>query len=143
PDAGGNGDNGDEGHAPGTWQVTITSVAADASVMRPMQEWYMDEVEARTNGAIEFHRTTANEICPQLDQYACIEDGSAQLMVQVPNYQPTMFAPNSLPEIVFGTGNGAAITAAMDELFDINADAKAFLDDKNLHHVSTWNVGRL
>lgn len=131
------------GHAAGTWQVKITSVAADKSVMRPMQEWYMDEVEARTNGAIEFSRGPANEICPQADQYSCIESGAAQLIVQVPNYQPTMFAPQSLPEITFGTNNSAAITAAISELSETNADVKAFLDAKNLHHVSTWSVGRV
>jgi len=130
-------------HAPGTWNVTITSVAADKSVMRPMQEWYMDEVEARTNGAIKFHRTTNNELCAQSDQYACIEDGSAQLIVQVPNYQPTIFAPQSLPEITFGTNNSAAITAALAELSETNADVQAFLDQKNLKHVSTWSVGRI
>ncbi len=133
----------DSGHAAGTWKVTITSVAADKSVMRPMQEWYMDQVEDRTNGAIEFHRTTANELCAQSDQFACIENGSAQLIVQVPNYQPTLFAPASLPELTFGTNNSAAINAAVGELLKTNADAIAFLDDKNLHHVATYGVGRL
>ena len=42
----------DGGYAPGTWQVKITSTAADKAFTRPMEEWYMDDVEARTNGAI-------------------------------------------------------------------------------------------
>lgn len=130
-------------YAAGTWKVTITSVAADKSYMRPMQEWYMDEVEKRTNGAIEFTRTTANELCAQADQYACIENGSAQLIVQVPNYQPTIFAPASLPEITFGTTNSAAINAAVADVLATNQDAIAFLDGKNLRHVATFGVGRL
>jgi TRAP-type C4-dicarboxylate transport system substrate-binding protein len=137
----GNTDGEGGGYAEGEWEVTITSVAADQSVMRPAQEWYMDEVEARTNGAIQFNRTTANEICAQADQYACIEDGSAQLLVTVPNYQPTIFVTNSLPEITFSSSNSAAITAAMAELTATNEDVKAFLDAKNLHSVSTYSVG--
>ncbi|MCK6066671.1 MULTISPECIES: TRAP transporter substrate-binding protein [Microbacterium] len=140
PSSGGEG-GGD--YAEGEWEVTITSVAADQSVLRPAQEWYMDQVEERTDGAITFNRTTANEICAQADQYACIEDGSAQLLVTVPNYQPSIFVPNSLPEITFGPTNSAAITAAMAELTETNEDVKAFLDAKNLYSVSTWSVGNI
>lgn len=140
---GGESAGGGGGYAEGEWEVTITSVAADQSVLRPAQEWYMDEVEARTNGAISFNRTTANEICAQADQYACLEDGSAQLLVTVPNYQPTIFAANSLPEITFRSSNSAAITAAMAELTDTNEDVKAFLDAKNLYSVSTYSVGNI
>jgi len=127
------------------WNVTITSVAADKSVERPIQEWFMDEVERRTNGAIMFHRTTNNEICAQSDQYACIQSGAAGLMVQVPNYQPTVLAPSSLPEITFtdGTDNAAALTAAMAELYKNNSDVKAFFDAKGLVPVATWTVGRV
>ncbi|MFV0372903.1 TRAP transporter substrate-binding protein DctP [Microbacterium sp.] len=140
---GGGGGGGDGEYSAGQWKVTITSVAADKSVLRPMQEWYMDEVEKRTNGAIEFHRTTANEICAQADQYACVEDGSAQLLVTVPNYQPSIFVTNSMPEITFDTDNSAAMTAAIAELTETNEDAKAFLDAKNLYSVSTWSVGNI
>ncbi|TFV83880.1 hypothetical protein E4V99_02020 [Microbacterium sp. dk485] len=137
------GAEGGGDYAEGEWEVTITSVAADQSVLRPAQEWYMDQVEERTDGAITFNRTTANEICAQADQYACIEDGSAQLLVTVPNYQPSIFVPNSLPEITFGPTNSAAITAAMAELTETNEDVKAFLDAKNLYSVSTWSVGNI
>lgn len=141
PSGGGGASGG--GYAEGEWEVTITSVAADKSVLRPAQEWYMDQVEERTNGAITFNRTTANEICAQADQYACLEDGSAQLLVTVPNYQPSIFVTNSLPEITFRSSNSAAITAAMAELTETNEDVKAFLDAKNLYSVSTWSVGNL
>ncbi|KAA9147616.1 hypothetical protein F6B41_03465 [Microbacterium lushaniae] len=137
------GGEGGGDYAEGEWEVTITSVAADKSVLRPAQEWYMDQVEERTNGAIAFNRTTANEICAQADQYACLEDGSAQLLVTVPNYQPSIFVPNSLPEITFGPTNSAAITAAMAELTETNEDVKTFLDAKNLYSVSTWSVGNI
>jgi len=127
------------------WDITITSVAADKSVERPIQEWFMDEAERRTNGAITFHRTTANEICAQSDQYSCIQSGAAGLMVQVPNYQPTVFAPSSLPEITFNdkADNAAALSAAMGDLYANNADVKAFYDAKGLVPVATWTVGRI
>ncbi|MCR2764035.1 TRAP transporter substrate-binding protein DctP [Microbacterium sp. zg.B48] len=141
--SGGSGEETGGGYSEGQWEVTITSVAADQSVLRPGQEWYMDQVEERTDGAITFNRTTANEICAQADQYACLEDGSAQLLVTVPNYQPSIFVTNSLPEITFGPTNSAAITAAMAELTATNEDVKAFLDAKNLYSVSTWSVGNL
>ena len=125
------------------WNVTISSVAFDQSDMRPMQEWYMDEVERRTGGAIMFHRTTNNEICAQSDQYSCVQSGAAGLLVQVPNYQPTVFTPSSLPEITFGGDNAAAITAAIDELGTTNADVQAFWAGKGLVPVATWSVGRI
>lgn len=77
----------------------------------------------------EFCRGPANEICPATAHHACIDDGSAQLIVQIPNYQPTIFAPQSLPEITFGTDTSAAITAAIVELSASKADVKAFLDE--------------
>ncbi len=127
------------------WDVTITSVAADKSVERPVQEWFMDEVERRTNGAIQFHRTTANEICAQSDQYSCIQSGNAGLIVQVPNYQPTVFAPSSLPELTFNkdADNAAALSAAMADIYATNPDVKSFFSAKGLVPVSTWTVGRL
>ncbi len=128
-----------------TWDVTISSVAADKSVMRPMQEWFMDEVERRTAGAIQFHRTTAAEICAASDQYACIQSGNAGLLVQAPNYQPNIFAPAQLPEISFlpAQDNQAAVTSALSELYATNADTKAFFAAKELVPVSVWTAGRM
>lgn len=126
-----------------SWDITITSVALDKSDMRPMQEWYMDEVERRTNGAIKFHRTTNNELCAQSDQYSCLQSGAAQLLVTVPNYQPTVFTPASLPEITFGGDNSAAIAAAMNELSATDPDVQAFWAAKGMVPVATWSVGRI
>lgn len=134
-----------DSYADSTYQVTITSVAADKSVERPIQEWFMDEVERRTNNAVTFQRTTANEICAQSDQYSCFQSGAAGLMVQVPNYQPTVFTPSTLPEITFTpeADNAAVLSAAMGDVYANNKDVQAFFDAKGLVPVSTWTVGRM
>lgn len=105
----------------------------------------MDEIERRTSNAVTFQRTTAAEICAQSDQYSCIQSGAAGLMVQVPNYQPTVLAPSSLPEITFTekADNAAALSAAMADLYANNEDVQTFFDSKGLVPVSTWTVGRI
>ena len=128
-----------------SWNVTITSIGAPQSSNRSIQEWFMDEIERRTSGAVLFHRTESSEICAQSDQYSCIQSGAAGLMVQVPNYQPTVFAASSLPELTFNDAadNSAAVAAAMADLYKNNADVKAYYDAKGLVPVATWSVGRL
>ncbi|GGA70019.1 hypothetical protein GCM10011490_20820 [Pseudoclavibacter endophyticus] len=137
-DSGGGGE-GDEQ----TWNITEVSVAAPTSVMRPWHDWYLDQVEERTDGRITFTRTEPNEICGILDAGECLFDGRAQFLTQVPNYQPSSFASLSMPEIVFGSDNLAAASAAVYDVNKNNPDALAYLEEQGLHHVSTLPVGRV
>jgi len=132
------------GHDKGEFDITIASVAADKSVMRPMQEWYMDEVERRTDGAVMFNRTGPNAIVKDnAQQSTALSGGLAQLLVQVPNYEPTIFTPSSVPEITFSdTDNAAAVTAAYNDLYKSNKDVQAFFDAKGVVPVAVWSVGR-
>jgi len=142
PGDGGTGDaGGDSDDFRG--EYTLVTVTNPTSSMGPPQEWYLDEVERRTEGRITFIRTEPGEICAPGEVYDCLADGRAQIIVQVPNYQPSYLAANSLPEIIFGTENLPAVTAAMYELLQTNQATLDYLEKANLHHVGTWPVGRI
>ncbi|WP_345217970.1 hypothetical protein [Georgenia halophila] len=136
---GGGGGEGDEQ----TWEITQVTVTDKNSVMHPWEEWYLNEVEKRTDGQITFVRTEPNELCGILDAGECLFDGRAQFLTQVPNYQPSAFASMSMPEIVFGSDNLAAVSSAVYDVNKENPDALAYLEEQGLHHVSTLPVGRI
>src|SRR5690625_1079783 len=124
-------------------EVTLISIADQASVMRPIQDWYVEQVEERTNGQIEIVTTEPGEICEVADTYNCISDGRGQLMMSGPVYEPSYLAVNTLPEVIFSPGNQAAITAAMFELLQTNDSAQPYLAGINLKDDSTWACGRV
>ncbi|UOR00548.1 TRAP transporter substrate-binding protein DctP [Leucobacter allii] len=137
--------SGSSGGAAAGDAVTFT-LATGAQADTPnaaVQDWFMDRVEAVTDGRITFERTATEALCKAAEVADCVRDGRAQIGVTVPDYTPQYFPSTSMVSIPFLSQNAQA---AMQSIYDLHTDyepAQAIMERNGLHHVATWPVGRL
>ncbi|MFD1718390.1 TRAP transporter substrate-binding protein [Georgenia deserti] len=139
-DSGGGG--GGDGDSP---EVTLTLVTAavESTPNAAVQDWFLDELEERSDGRIAVERTEAYSLCDAPEIAECVRDGRAQIGVTIPDYTPEVFPSTSVVSIPFLGQNWQAIMHSLHDLHVNNADAQAQMESNGLHHVATWPVGRL
>lgn len=133
----GGADSADE-----VFEFTLATGAAVGTPNAAVQEWYLDAVEAATDGRITFDRTATESLCKAAEVVDCLRDGRAQIGVTIPDYTPQYFPTVSVVGIPFLGQNSQAITASFADLNNNYAPAKALMTKNGLHHVATWPVGR-
>lgn len=122
---------------------TLVTAAMDGTPNAAVQDWFLDEVEDRSEGRIAFERTEAYSLCDAPEIADCVRDGRADIGVTIPDYTPRYFPSTSVVSVPFVGQNWQGITHSLYELHRDNADAEAVMTDNNLHHLSTWPVGRM
>lgn len=140
---GGNGDsNGGGNSAP---EVTLTQVTAAlaGTSNAAVENWFLAEIEERSNGRIAVERTEAYALCDAPEIAECVSDGRADIGVTIPDYTPDRFPSTSVVSIPFLGQNWQGITRALYELHRNNPDAEAVMTGNNLYHLNTWPVGRM
>ncbi|NLS10698.1 TRAP transporter substrate-binding protein DctP [Nesterenkonia sp. MY13] len=136
---GGGEGNGAEGEV----TLTLVTSALDGTANAAVQDWYLDELEERSEGRIEIERTEAYSLCDATEIADCVGDGRADLGVTIPDYTPQYFPSTSVVSIPFIGQNWQGITHALHDLHRENDDAVAVMTNNNLHHLATWPVGRM
>ena len=74
-----------------TPEVIVLRFACDTSAAAPYslgQEWYMAEVEKRTDGRVEFERYWAQSLAPSSEQLDAVSTGIADITALVVGYWP-------------------------------------------------------
>ncbi|GAA1141500.1 TRAP transporter substrate-binding protein [Nesterenkonia lutea] len=123
--------------------LTLVTAAMDGTPNAAVQDWFLTEVEERSEGRIEFERTEAYSLCDAPEIADCVRDGRAEIGVSIPDYTPVYFPSTSVVSVPFVGQNWQGITHSLHELHRNNADAEAVMTDNNLHFVGTWPVGRM
>lgn len=141
----GAGDNGSNGAGGGGEQhfFTLATGATAGTPNAAVQDWYLDEIEAATDGRITFDRTATEALCRAPEVVECLRDGRAQIGVTIPDYTPQFFPSVSVVGIPFIGQNSQAITASLYELHTDYEPGAQLIEDLGLHYVATWPVGRL
>lgn len=122
--------------------LTVATAAAIGTPNAAVQDWYLDRVEEKSEGRIQFDRTAPESLCKAAEVVDCIRDGRADLGVTVPDYTPQYFASVSVSGIPFFGQNSQAITQTLYDIHTNYEPAVSLLEDNDLHYVSTWPVGR-
>lgn len=138
-----NGVVADDAASGETFHFTLSTAAQPGTPNAAVQDWFLDELEARSDGRIVIERTEPEAICPSAEVVECVRDGRAQIGVTVPDYTPQYFPTLSMVSIPFIGENLAAIMRTLYELHEEYEPAIEVLNGHGLHHVATWPVGRL
>lgn len=127
----------------GVHTFTIANGALEGTPHAEVYETYLELVEERSDGKIEFERSSFEALCPMAEVAQCVSDGRADFGVSVPDYTPNVFPTITLAGVPFLSPDIQAATAALYEMHTTNDQALEVLEKNSLHYAATWPVGTL
>lgn len=129
--------------AEGATTITVANAALEGTPHAAVYEAYLDFVEEKTDGQIEFERSAFEALCGMAEVAQCVSDGRADFGVSVPDYTPNVFPTATLAGIPFLSPDVQAATMALHEMHTTNEQAMNMMEKNNLHYAATWPVGTL
>lgn len=138
-DATGGADGGDGESV----ELVVATMAEVGTVGAAVQDWFVSEVESRSDGRLTFDVTAPNSLCPANEISVCTQDGRADVGVSIPDYTPQMFPQITVVSVPFVAADQQAL---MQALYDVNHEhegAMQLWDDNNLKMIAHWSAGRL
>lgn len=136
----GGGGDGAEGD---TTELVVATMAEEGTVGAVVQDWFVSEVEERSEGRLTFDVTAPNSLCPANEISVCTQDGRADVGVSIPDYTPQMFPQITVVSVPFVAADQQAL---MQALYDVNHEhegAMELWDSNNLVMIAHWSAGRL
>lgn len=136
---GGGGGAGDDDAV----ELVVATMAEAGTVGEIVQNWFVDEIEERSEGRLTFDVTAPNSVCPANEISACTQDGRADVGVSIPDYTPQMFPQITVVSVPFVAADQQAL---MQALYDVNHEhegAMQLWEDNGLEMIAHWSAGRL
>ncbi|WP_147102943.1 TRAP transporter substrate-binding protein DctP [Nesterenkonia populi] len=134
------GDGADDGE---TYTFTLAAGALEGTPHSAIEQHYLDLVEERTDGRIEFERTSFEALCAVDEVINCLRDGRADIGTTVTDYTPHMLPTLSVVSISFLNTDIQATAAALYDMHTDYEPAREQLEQNNLQYVATWPVGTM
>ena len=107
----------------------------------PVQNWFLDQIEERSNGRIKVNRTEPDSICKPAEVAECVRDGRADIGTSISDYPPQLFPTMSVATLPFMADNSQAFMEAIYKANTENEDAKAAWDDSGIKLIAAWHPG--
>lgn len=107
----------------------------------PVQNWFLDEIESRSNGRITVNRTEPDSICKPAEIAECVRDGRADIGISISDYTPQLFPTMSIATIPFMAENSQAFMQAIHRANVENEEAQAAWDRSGVHLIAAWSPG--
>lgn len=133
----------EESSAQGPTTITVANAALEGTPHSAVYEAYLDFIEEKTDGQIEFERSAFEALCGMAEVAQCVKDGRADFGVSVPDYTPNVFPTSTLAGIPFLSPDVQATSMALHEMHTTNEQAMEMMEKNNLHYAATWPVGTL
>lgn len=108
-----------------------------------VEQRYLDTVEERSGGRIEFDRLPFEALCDMDEVVDCIRDGRADIGTTVTDYTPHMLPSLSVVSVPFLNTDIQATVGGLADVHSDYAPAAELLDRNNLEYISTWPVGAM
>lgn len=135
---------GSNGGADGdSMELVVATMAEVGTVGAVVQDWFVAEVESRSDGRLTFDVTAPNSLCPANEISVCTQDGRADVGVSIPDYTPQIFPQITVVSVPFVAADQQAL---MQALYDVNHEhegAMQLWDSNNLTMIAHWSAGRL
>lgn len=129
--------------ADGTHTITVANAALEGTPHAAVYEAYLELVEEKSEGQIEFERSSFEALCKMDEVAQCVSDGRADFGVSVPDYTPNVFPTATLAGVPFLSPDIQATTSALYEMHTTNEQAMGMMEKNNLQYAATWPVGTL
>ena len=134
---GGSGDGGDEG----TTTLRFGYHTGEQTPIGQVWAWWMDEVEERTGGSIEFEAFWDGTLVKGPDIVESLADGRVDVSQVMPTLYTTTFPVTSVHELPFQSSNSPAVSEAMAQLAgDEAGPVFAEFEDKGIRPLA-WAIG--
>lgn len=127
----------------GTHTFILATGAMEGTPHSEVEQRYLDAVEERSDGRIEFDRLPFEALCDMDEVVDCIRDGRADIGTTVTDYTPHMLPSLSVVSIPFLNTDIQATTAGLYDVHQNYQPAADLLDNNNLEYISTWPVGAM
>ncbi len=121
--------------------LSVASFLLDGTPNADLVHWFLDTVEAESDGSITFDYFAAESLCPSAEIVQCVVDGRADMGVVPASYTPDKFPLQNLSALPFMTDDNAAMMRAFYELTKGN---EIFNDESariGLKNVGYWSAG--
>jgi len=125
----------------GVVTLSVASFLIDGTPNADMVNWYLDKVEADSEGSIVFDRFPAESLCTGAEIVECVTDGRADLGITVPSYNPDKFPLMNLAALPFMTDDNQAMMNAFYTLYEENEEFAAESGALGLRNVAYWPAG--
>lgn len=132
-----NGGDGD------TYTLTGVTAAPAGSPSEAITEWFVEEVEKRSDGRLVVDMAATGTQCDAAEVVVCVQDGRADLGVSVPDYTPQLFPDAAVVGLPFLGLDHGAVTEALAKTHEEHEGAQQLYEDHGLTYISEWPVGRL
>lgn len=140
---GGSG-NGGEGAASGeTVTLNAATMVQPKTPNAPVENWFYDQLEERSEGRIKIERTEPESICPAQEIAQCIIDGRADVGTSIADYSPQLFPSLTIVSVPFMVDNSQVLMQTLNKVNAENESAKAKWDEIGLKLVGAWGPGKL
>lgn len=133
---GGSGDGGADKKT-----LSFSMMVGEATPIGELWAWWLDEIEQRTDGELEFDRYWDATLLKSPDTVQGLQDGRADIGQVLPTVYAGQFPLSSVGELPFETSNSAAISEALGEMGrDESTDLAKEWAGKSLVPLA-WSVG--
>lgn len=140
---GGNGDGGNGGDSGESVTLHMATMVQPTVPNAPVENWFYDQLEERSDGRITIDRTEPESICPGQEIAECIRDGRADIGTSIADYSPQLFPSLTVVTIPFMVDNSQALMQALYKVNAENESAQAKWDEIGLKLVGAWGPGKL
>ena len=141
---GGNGNGSEGGNAAGeTVTLNAATMVQPKTPNAPVENWFYDQLEERSEGRIKVERTEPESICPAQEIAECIRDGRADVGTSIADYSPQLFPSLTVVSIPFMVDNSQVLMETLAKINAENESAKAKWDEVGLKLIGAWGPGKL
>lgn len=140
---GGTSEGGDSTADGQTVTFTTATMVQPNVPSAPVQDWFYDQLEERSDGRITVERTEPETICKAAEIAECVRDGRADIGVSISDYTPQLFPTMSLVTVPFMADNSQALMEALYKANTENAAAAAMWDSIGIELIAAWGPGKL
>ncbi|MDO5676422.1 MAG: TRAP transporter substrate-binding protein DctP [Propionibacteriaceae bacterium] len=137
------GDGGSTGAEGESVTLHMATMVQPQTPNAPVQNWFLDELESRSEGRIKIDRTEPETICPAPEIAECVKDGRADIGISISDYTPQLFPMMTLVSVPFMVDNSQALMQSLAKVNDENESAKAAWDKAGLKLIGAWGPGKL
>lgn len=127
----------------GSVELVVATMAEIGTVGSAVQDWFADELEARSDGMLTLEITAPNSLCPANEIAVCAQDGRVDIGVTIPDYTPQLFPQITVVSVPFLASDQQALMQALYEVNHEHAGAIELWERNHLQMLAHWSAGRL
>lgn len=134
------GDEGDDTADPPAsdevFELTMVSFLQPTTVQGTAITWFLEELEARTDGRVQVETFWAESLIPGVEIATALGDGRADFGNVTYAYTPDAFPIKTIVEIPFLSDNMSAYLAANNAMYQQNEDFRSEWESKGIRVLS-------